>query len=92
MLSEKFSTNPEGFIKFGRGRRVDLATSHGYTHIRSMEKFVEYCRSRYNDDEHRLKVIDEFEHTYRPDFSVSWYTRDSVFYQVITLVVVYGAP
>ncbi len=32
MLSENFSTNPESFIKFGRGRRVDLATSHGYTH------------------------------------------------------------
>jgi hypothetical protein len=33
MLSTKFSTNPESFIKFGRGRRIDLATSHGYTHI-----------------------------------------------------------
>jgi hypothetical protein len=32
MLSEKFSTNPESFKGFGRGRRVDLATSHGYTH------------------------------------------------------------
>jgi hypothetical protein len=33
MISVKSSTNPESFIKFGRGRRVDLATSHGYTHI-----------------------------------------------------------
>jgi hypothetical protein len=33
MISENFSTNPESFIKFGRGRRIDLATSHGYTHI-----------------------------------------------------------
>jgi hypothetical protein len=31
MISTKSSTNPESFIKFGRGRRVDLATSHGYT-------------------------------------------------------------
>ncbi len=38
MISENFSTNPESFIKFGRGRRIDLATSHGYTHIRD-EKF-----------------------------------------------------
>jgi hypothetical protein len=33
MISEKFSTNPESFIKFGRDRRIELATSHGYTHI-----------------------------------------------------------
>jgi hypothetical protein len=33
MISKKFSTNPESVIKFGRGRRIDLATSHGYTHI-----------------------------------------------------------
>jgi hypothetical protein len=33
MISVKSSTNSESFIKFGRGRRVDLETSHGYTHI-----------------------------------------------------------
>ncbi len=32
MISEKFSTNPESFIKFGRGRRIDLINPHGYTH------------------------------------------------------------
>jgi hypothetical protein len=33
MISVKSSTNPESFSKFGSGRRVDLETSHGYTHI-----------------------------------------------------------
>ena len=31
MISEKFSTNPESFNKFGRGRRIDLANSGGMT-------------------------------------------------------------
>ena len=29
MISEKFSTDPESFNKFGRGRRIDLANSGG---------------------------------------------------------------
>ncbi len=33
MLSAKFSRNPESFIGFGRSRCIDLAISHGYTHI-----------------------------------------------------------
>jgi hypothetical protein len=33
MISAESSTNPKSFIGFGRGRRMDLATSHGYTHI-----------------------------------------------------------
>jgi hypothetical protein len=33
MLSAKFSTNPESFKAFGRGHRIDLAISYGYTHI-----------------------------------------------------------
>ena len=32
MLSERRSTNPESFSKFGRGRRMNLATSYGHTH------------------------------------------------------------
>ncbi len=31
MISVKSSTNPESFIGFGRGHRMDLARSHGYT-------------------------------------------------------------
>ena len=31
MISEKISTNPESFKKFGRGRRIDLANSDGMT-------------------------------------------------------------
>ena len=45
MLSEKFSTNPESFKGFGRGRRVDLATSHGYTHIKNCIKIFAVVKS-----------------------------------------------
>ena len=38
MISVKSSTNPESFIRFGRGRRIDLATSHGNTLIMNMNK------------------------------------------------------
>ena len=33
MISKKFSTNPESFNKFGRGRRMDLARSDGMTQL-----------------------------------------------------------
>jgi hypothetical protein len=33
MISEKSSTNPESFINFEGGRRIDLAISGGNTHI-----------------------------------------------------------
>jgi hypothetical protein len=33
MLSAKFSTNSESFKGFGRGSRIDLAISHGYTYM-----------------------------------------------------------
>jgi len=33
MISAKISTKSESFNGFGRGRRIDLAISHGYTHI-----------------------------------------------------------
>ena len=33
MISEKFSTNTESFNEFRRGRRIDLVTSGGMTHI-----------------------------------------------------------
>jgi len=32
IISAESFTNPENFIGFERDRRMDLATSHGYTH------------------------------------------------------------
>ena len=40
MISEKFSTNPESFNKFGRGRRIDLADSGGMTQLQLIEIYV----------------------------------------------------
>jgi hypothetical protein len=33
MISAESSTNPESFIGFGLSRRMELSTSHGYTHM-----------------------------------------------------------
>ena len=30
MITEKSSTNPESFIEFGEGHRIDLVISHGF--------------------------------------------------------------
>jgi hypothetical protein len=39
MINEDSSTNPESFNGFGRGRRMDLATSHGNTFILSFRVY-----------------------------------------------------
>ena len=36
IISEKFSTNPESFNGFGRGRRIDLAISDGMAHYSTL--------------------------------------------------------
>ena len=41
MLSERRSTNPESFSKFGRGRRMNLATSYGHTHKTCLNHHVQ---------------------------------------------------
>ena len=50
MISEKFSTNTESFNEFRRGRRIDLVTSGGMTHIRLRLKKL------YNKIQHRIII------------------------------------
>jgi tetratricopeptide (TPR) repeat protein len=49
-------------------------------------EFIEQCRIRYRADETVLKVIDEFENTYKPEFSILWYKRDSFVYRLLNKV------
>jgi hypothetical protein len=57
MISEKFSTNPESFIKFGRGHRIDLATSHGNTHILTETKIVYIVDIENNKSQYTLLLV-----------------------------------
>ncbi len=57
MISVKSSTKPESFIKFGRGRRVDLATSHGYTHISRLDMNNLYKITETNNFNRRTVIL-----------------------------------
>ncbi|CAF4088925.1 unnamed protein product [Rotaria sp. Silwood2] len=46
-------------------------------------KFLEQCRIYYRANESVLKVIDEFENTYKPEFAILWYQRDSFVYRLL---------
>ena len=46
---------------------------------------VEFCRLKYSDNIIQLKLIDEFEKTFRPDDAILWYSRHEVFvYKMLT--------
>ncbi|CAF3896749.1 unnamed protein product, partial [Rotaria sp. Silwood1] len=49
MISKKFSTNPESFNEFGRGRRIDLARSGGMTHKLFLERTEKNCPKHLTD-------------------------------------------
>ncbi|CAF1215602.1 unnamed protein product [Adineta ricciae] len=40
---------------------------------------LDFCREQYAGNEIQLKLIDEFEHDFRPDEAVRWYTRQKTF-------------
>ena len=54
---------------------------------RWINNFIEWCRFQYFDNEDQLKIIDEFETSYHPDSSISWYTRGVIFYQILNRAV-----
>ncbi len=44
-------------------------------------EFVSQCRQIYKGNNKELKIIDEFEKDYAPEFSLWWYTRESFLYR-----------
>ncbi|CAM4811162.1 unnamed protein product [Rotaria magnacalcarata] len=44
---------------------------------------VEFCLAYYHDNDARLKEVEEFRKTYRPDQALKWYTRDSFVYRIV---------
>lgn len=47
---------------------------------------IDYLRNLYHDQSSELKNIDKFEHTYRMDKAIEWYTRDSFLYKLMNKV------
>ena len=52
-------------------------------HHQSMERFLQLCKLRYEDNQYQLKQIDDFEQTYRPDMAINWYTRGCFLFRVL---------
>jgi tetratricopeptide (TPR) repeat protein len=50
---------------------------------KSIKDLANYCRGFYPDNTKELKIIDEFEHTYRSISSIWWYTRECFTYQML---------
>ena len=54
------------------------------THDReARDAFVKYCRDEKAHLPNDLKLIDEFQHEYRPEEAIWWYTRECFIYQML---------
>jgi hypothetical protein len=49
----------------------------------AIKDFAVYCCKLYNDNVGQLTTIKEFEHDYRPESSIWWYTRISFTYEML---------
>jgi tetratricopeptide (TPR) repeat protein len=78
------------------GQNLDeLESSFMYTQIfkeilfeleyneQSVKDLANYCREQYDDNIDEIKIINQFEHDYRPDKSIWWYTRECFTYQML---------
>jgi tetratricopeptide (TPR) repeat protein len=61
-------------------KEILLEMKHGPQAIRD---FAIYCRKLYNDSVGQLTTIEEFEHNYRPESSIWWYTRVLFTYEML---------
>ncbi|CAF1627758.1 unnamed protein product, partial [Adineta ricciae] len=50
---------------------------------KAIKDLANYCRQRFQDNIQEQMVIDEFEHNYRPDKAIWWYTRECFTYQML---------
>ena len=49
------------------------------------KEMVDFCREKYADNTIQLKLIDEFENTFKPDNAIKWYLRHEAFvYKMLT--------
>ena len=46
-------------------------------------RMINICQCYYHDNRKQLTLIDEFEHTYRSDEAIQWYTRPAFLYRLV---------
>ncbi|CAF1255828.1 unnamed protein product [Adineta steineri] len=54
-----------------------------HDHKQAVKDLSMYYRKVYRDNTAQLKIIDEFEHTYRREKAIWWYTRDCFTYEIL---------
>jgi tetratricopeptide (TPR) repeat protein len=47
------------------------------------KELMDICKKNYKGNHKEMKVIDEFEKTYKPENAIWWYTRESCFYRMM---------
>ena len=60
----------------------DILLSNEYR-TPDIEEFAQYCRELYKGNEKELKIIKEFQMTYKRKHSIWWYTRDCFLYRML---------
>ncbi|CAF2883632.1 unnamed protein product [Rotaria sp. Silwood2] len=50
---------------------------------RAIEVLVDFCRNRFQDNQHELKIIEEFQKDYRKYSPIWWYTRECFTYKML---------
>ncbi|UJR12001.1 hypothetical protein I4U23_016179 [Adineta vaga] len=46
-------------------------------------EFISKYRGEFKEDQNYLKILDEFEKEYSPDYSLRWYTRETFLYRLL---------
>ncbi|CAF2742817.1 unnamed protein product [Rotaria sp. Silwood2] len=47
------------------------------------KEILEICKNNYKGNQQEMKIIDEFEKTYKAENAIWWYTRESCFYRML---------
>ncbi|CAF1135549.1 unnamed protein product [Rotaria sordida] len=47
------------------------------------KELLDICKKSYKDNHQEMKIIDEFEKTYKAENAIWWYTRESCFYRMM---------
>ncbi|CAF4019752.1 unnamed protein product [Adineta steineri] len=54
-----------------------------HDHKQAIKILAVYYREFYHDNIAKLNIIDEFEHNYRPEKAIWWYTRESFTFEIL---------
>lgn len=75
-----FNELDESFVCSQLIRNISVNTNYDK---KAKQQFLEFCRVQYADNQHQLRMIQEFERDYDHSTPVWWYTRDCFTYSML---------